>query len=238
MKVYLKGFNRPISIIGEPVFEDERFFVIQNDLFRRKILWDNILYFEEIIDATKAQVSSTEQNIIQDPKIQNLIKQAVELKSRKVSPDVKSSIKHDLNVSQIEPEELVHAGDNQETKEITVVFSGFKTDSITIAVPASIINGSYSPSLGKEIFSNPSIQGIMGDFVVVGKPTVKGNNVYFETKSAQDLKSKVDAIGSMMGTVAKASNTMNKYGQMPSMSLDNSFSMSASPFEKPVLFSA
>jgi hypothetical protein len=241
MKVYLKGFKRPIAVLGEPVFEDERFFIIQNDVFRRKILWENILFFEEMVTPKEPNLP-TDKISVDDPKLKSLVKQAIEAKAAKKAAQV-AAPNNNVNVSQVEPEDLEQpviqtTAPQQESVDITVVFSGFKNDQITMSVPASLLTGEYTGALGREIFGNASVQSIMGDFVVVGKPKLDGRNVYLDTKSAQELKGKVDAIGSMMGAVSKASESMGKFSKLPSMSLDNSFSMTASPFEKPVKFSA
>ena len=49
-KVFLKipGVPRPFSVLGNPLFEDERYLVILQDFRKKKILWENILFIEEI----------------------------------------------------------------------------------------------------------------------------------------------------------------------------------------------
>src|SRR3990172_2302779 len=56
LKIYLKGFDRPYAVFGRKLFEDERFFVVQSEGTERRILWENILYIESIIEREEQQV--------------------------------------------------------------------------------------------------------------------------------------------------------------------------------------
>lgn len=229
VKVYLIGFDRPISVIGSPIFEDERFFVIQNDVSKKKIPWTNILYIEEIYETS----DSIPAPIIPPGKrnkeelIQEMIAEASKRKKQSVgTPNVPVvDIPQDVMPQSID---LVN---------INIEFYGDKEETITLKVPADCLDGTYNPKLAKEIFNNPLINLKTGDLIISGVPEIDKNTVRFKTTSTKEIKEKFAVANTMVNSVFGAAQNSSQYGKMPSLKMDQQFAMYDSPFVKPVKFS-
>lgn len=256
LKVYLKGFDRPISVIGNLLFEDEKYLVLKHIDIKRKILWENVLYIEDVgffesdpVDKQSAPVPSTEQK---DRTLQDLISDAVKRKvdlqkqgvrepksGQPAGPGFQDNITNAIGmqaVTQREPEQQVHY-DKTDLTDINIFLTGHKQETLSVKVPKGVLTGGYNPALAQEIFGQDIVKSVMGDFVISGVPRVDGNNVYFETRSTADVKEKLNTAGSMLTTTLNAGQNMAQKPK-PSLALDENFSIPGSPFQKTAHFSA
>lgn len=220
LKVYLviEGTNRPYAVVGNFLFEDERYFVIDDSGLRKKIPWSRILYIED--------TSAIEGQLQLSPPAQDTDAPPADIKV------------------------------DTETTDINVFFTGHKerTFKIPNIQKSILVPDSWSPDLIKTIFANPQIKAFMGDFVVASIDA-KGENVYIKTaalneaqtkqqgfkpvptiqpsesKNIADLTKGAEAIGQIFKAVSSIEKKFNKPASQPEQ---NTFSMSASPFDTPI----
>lgn len=91
LKVYLSGFKRPISVIGEKLYEDEQNFVIHNEGIKRFLRQDRIVYVEDLGRGEVEDVSPAKQKKQSDDALTELLQQAIKRKAekRKMSGEAK-----------------------------------------------------------------------------------------------------------------------------------------------------
>jgi len=208
LKVFMKipGVPRPHAVVGTFLFEDERFLVLAQDVIRRKVLWEKVLYVEELPTAKD-----------------------LELDDRKGQENGPA----DVNAKGV-----LSTQTHRPTTSITVAFTGATNKLFTIdgVDAASIAESKWTPDLARTIFANAQIKPILGSFVVKDI-NVDGANVTIVT----DQIKKDDVIADMhakMDLVTKFADAATKVGAprkgRPTMKLPTDFSMSMSPFDKPV----
>lgn len=215
LKVFMKipGVPRPCAVVGRYLFEDERYLVIAQDILRRKILLENILYIEEIF-ADDASKSGGEDSF-------NTVKN-----TQLESADAGDSVTKEAT-SQV---------------TLTVAFTGALNRLFTIdGVSSSLISrAKWTPDLAKLIFTNPEIKTVLGSFVIKDI-VMDGQNITIVTDSEKkdaamaDIQSKVDLVN-QIATAATKFGAPRK--GRPSMRIPTDFSMSSSPFTKPVPFTS
>lgn len=236
LKVYLKGFDRPYAVFGHKLFEDERFFVMEIEGRKLRILWENILYiesFEPLDDLVEQPVS---QSKIPQPQLPLAPRPQVsqELLAKKLDEATAKFYRPNI-------EEAGQQGQPPTapaTIPITVNFTGHQSKTLTLNVPPETMSSSkFSAALSKEIFSAPEVQALTGSFVIQGQPVIKGNNVFISTVSPNDdpmkeAKSRLDATQTLLNKMAGAT----KAGQFkpPSLGFDVGLSMPGSPFTSPI----
>lgn len=78
-KVYLEisGVEMPYSVVGNYVYDDERFYVLDDGEIRRKIKWSKILYIEDVSRLRDRLVQTSEQGAA--PKAQEVKNEVVEI---------------------------------------------------------------------------------------------------------------------------------------------------------------
>lgn len=210
LKVFMKipGVPRPFAVVGQQLFEDERFLVIMHDVIRRKILWENILYVEEIPSVTDLPTKS----------------------------DVPVEI--DVPTTLTNRPAPIPAAPVEQLTNMTVAFTGATNKIFTIEnVKASLFDGSkWTPDLAQAIFTNPQIKPILGSFIIK-ECHVDGPNITVVTDSVRkddaisDVQSKMDLVQKFAQAAAKVGAP--RMGR-PSMRLPTDFSMSSSPFDNPI----
>ena len=215
LKVFMKipGVPHPYAVVGHRLFEDERYLVIVQDVIHRKILWENILYLEEIPAAVPGESRD--------------------------DTDAFQSVKPPPTTGQ--PRAPMPVGTSTSMAAlttITVAFTGALNRLFTIdGVDQSLISQSrWTPDLAKLIFTNPEIKTILGSFVIKDIH-MDGPNITIMTYSEKKESAMAD-IQAKVDLVSQITTAATKFGAprrgMPSMKLPTDFSMSSSPFERPV----
>lgn len=208
LKVYLKieGVRMPVSVLGTYVFEDERFLVIAQDVRRKKILWENILYIEEI---TADVVTDLPKNNLPN--------------KRPLPPPDSAQVPSS-------PTSL----DSDETSELTVSFTGelqrvFRIPNVSKKLASGNI---WTPELAKAVFTNPQIKTILGNFIVKECQVDKSNItvVTGPSKKIQEIKNKMDVLEKF----GKMSESLAPRFPKPSMKIPVDFSIKGSPFDEPI----
>jgi hypothetical protein len=213
LKVFLKipGVVRPYAVVGKLLFEDERYLVISQDVLKKKILWENILYIEEISSFEKLEDGPSHVSH---------------------EPDMVAAPEVDVPVG---PSKMV-----SEKISLTVAFTGALNRLFTIeGVDRSVIeSGKWTPDLAKIVFSNQEIKTVLGSFTLKDI-SIEGPNITITTHSDKaepsavmaEMQGKVD----LMNQLARAATKFGapKSGRV-SMRLPTDFSMSSSPFERTV----
>jgi hypothetical protein len=224
LKVFVKipGVPRPHAVVGNQLFEDERFLVIAQDVIKRKILWENILYIEELPSSTTDAVAGSDAQPEPPTPPPPTRTQAPAYKLKKSYPV-----------------EIVSDTDKpQEKIALTVAFTGSMNKLFTIdgVDPALVAGSKWTPDLAQTIFTNPQIKMILGSFIIK-ECHVDGPNITVVT----DVLKKDTAINEASAKVEllqKFSNAAAKFGSprpsRTSMKLPTDFSMSNSPFDAPI----
>lgn len=214
IKVYLKipGVARPHAVVGKFLFEDERYIVISTGVLKRKILWENLLYTEELADlSSEDSLETPEESDAAPAKLPS----GAKVSSSKQAEDKKV--------------------------DLIVAFTGAMNKIYRIeGVSASIVAESkWTPDISQAVFTNPQVKSILGGFIVK-ECHVDGPNITILTElekkpnQTDEVKSKLEAVQKF----AQAASQFNtpKTGR-PSMRLPIDFSMSSSPFERPISLS-
>jgi hypothetical protein len=217
LKVFLKipGVPRPHAVVGRLLFEDERYLVIVQDVIRRKILWENVLYVEEIPAVDTAPPPAPPSDGPDDDD------QFRPVQLHPISP----------SPNPIQPQMPAKTS-------ITVAFTGALNRLFTIdGVDRALIEQSrWTPDLAKLIFTNSEIKTVLGSFVVKDI-VLDGSNITITTDSEKkdaamaDIQAKVNLVNQIATAATKFGAP--RTGRL-SMRLPTDFSMSSSPFERPV----
>jgi hypothetical protein len=206
LKVFLKipGVSRPHAIVGNMLFEDERYLVITQDVIRRKILWDNILYIEEIIaidanDLNYGEKSSTNS-------IPMSVKTTAQASKQLCSITVAftGALNRLFTINEVDQELISHSKWTPELAKLVFTNPEIKT------------------ILGSFIVKDIAIDG--QNITIITESDKKVDNI-------ADMQSKIDMV-KQFSSVANKLNTP-RTGR-PSMRLPTDFSMSMSPFDSPV----
>lgn len=267
LKVFITGFDKPYSLSGVITKEDDKFLFITEGGVLRKIPHSRVLYFEETlskdVEATAPVKASTNYSDI-DATISQVVKDqnSEAMKNSKINEqEVRNNFKNSLkkaleermskrqneNVNrptQMEPEPEPPPFDLNDRVPAVVNFTGVKQASFEIEVPRGALTQSYTPALGREIFSYKETKDVLasGNVILDGIPTIDNNVITYKTKNVavKDLSvnDKIRMAGEMVAIGSKLSQIPNKishnkpdiFGQS---SAAQSFSMPTSPFEKP-----
>jgi hypothetical protein len=209
LKVFMKipGVPRPLAVVGKQLFEDERFLVISHDIIKRKILWENILYVEEIPPVPPSVDTPEDTHEV----------------------DVKTFIPKDSVVAPLQPETTTNL-------MVAFTGAMNKMFTIENVKQSLFADSKWTPDLAQAIFTNPQIKPILGSFIIK-ECHVDGPNITVVTDSTKkddaisDVQSKMDLVQKFAHAATKLGAP--RTGR-PSMRLPTDFSMSSSPFESPV----
>jgi len=258
-KICLKipGVAKPHSIIGNKLFEDERYYVIVDGSIHRKIPWENILYIEEVVGLDIPEYET--ETPMPPPAPPEKEKSAASLKTERPripfeelrQMAVEARTTEPMSSTQIETAQLnrlngastdvVPSIQGYELVSAQVFFEGHKTGAFKIdGVPANLLYGNWTPELSRHIFSNEQIRGFMGGFNVE-KMQLSNGNVYIKTRSINDniikpMEEKIQMVGQMHAKVAELKDAGQKRFHKPTLKLDNTFAMTSSPFDAPISF--
>lgn len=260
-KVCLKipGVSKPHSIMGEKLFEDERYLVIIDSNIRRKIPWENILYIEDIVGyqpsqeepqaplnqapvqgqppATVFSSNNTDESL-KAPRVayDELKRIAQERRGHEAQSAIQAETAqmNRVNGATVSEDPGVFS---DELVDAQVFFEGHKTGVFKVSLPVALLHGQWTPELSRHIFSNEQIRNFMGGFNVE-KMELANGNVYIRTRSVSDeaiksIETKMQMVGKIQASVA---NLNNPHFERPTMELDNTFAMLADPFDAPVSF--
>jgi hypothetical protein len=210
LKVFLKipGVSRPHAVVGKLLFEDERYLVISQDIIRRKILWENILYVEEI---TIGEVENTPGP--SEPRLD-----APEPARVSTFDEVPVGLT-DLTVA--------FTGAFNKLYRIEGVSESLLSGSRWTPDLSKVVftNAQIKPILGT--FSIKECH-VSGSNVTIVTEELKKSKVHEQLTSKIDMVQKLTQVATKFGSPSRR----------PSMKLPTDFSMSGSPFEMPVPMSA
>lgn len=240
IKVYIKGYQKPYAITGDSLSETEETYEISSGSTVKVVSKSEVSYYE-VVDSYKPlikhgtklesplpapQATSSAPPVITGP-LQETTSEALKKAIQNRKKDMIGGISR---VSQVEPEEETF--DDQEAMPIKVEFSGSKKGSFSIAVPKVLMNGKYTPSLGREIFKHSEIAKFLSDGSVLdGVPIIKNDVVFYTCKDSKNNTAspveKMKGVGEILNATSGLLNQDKKVSTP-----QTSFSMSASPFLK------
>lgn len=246
LKVFIIGYEEPHAVVGNFVWEDEKYLHLDDGGKKIKIPTKRIAYIEDWTELSEekpvAPVAPPRQSFKpktpEQPRTFEPDDQAVLGKSlRQMVADKFGDRTNDImRVSQVEPEDLESTSSQvlapERTEELLLVFSGAKEGKYPLRVDANVFEGAYTPMLGRIIFTNPAIQAFMSSEIMLeGLPTISGKTIEFKVKSSKtigDVLAKADVLGKMLSL--GVDGALNKPERKSVF--DQGFSMHKSPFEQ------
>lgn len=259
LKVFILGFEDPHSVVGNFLFEDEKYLYLDDAGKKIKIPHKRIAYIEDWteIGAGNNKEESTPFLISKAPRAQEpaqseaLTPQQIKTALSEVGPQDATKLgaqlqsmlaqrladqqKEAMRASQIEPEdaqEPVAVPLSGQQTELLLLFTGAKEGQYPLKVPVEMFNGQYTPALGREIFKIPDIQAFMSsDIMLDGLPIIKGTTINFKVKPAKTMGD-ILAKTDVLGKMLSVGNSPLLNKQARKSPFESGFSMPASPFEK------
>lgn len=176
MKVYIKGFKKPLAVTGALLRKDDDNLVLIEDGVRKTIPRNKIAWVEEAEQA--------------EPKAAGPIKNVTR-------EDIREVIRSQIKKPEPVPVSLT---------DLNIFISGAEDASLSIRVPEDVLTGDhYTPALSKEISKNSEVRAIMDRGIIFdGVPTISGHNLYIKTRKLKETVSGAGASLQNIGLLAKA----------------------------------
>lgn len=238
LKVFIKipGVNIPHTVMGKKLYEDEKYLVLVNNGLKTKVLWENILYHQEVVDVEEVGDNNTPSGgkVETAGDLKSLIEKVVREKQQR---NIQNDVKQQKITNGATPQDLPTplAGP---VVDAAVIFNGYKEQVFKVSgIPAVLLQGTdMSPELSRYIVNDPQIKVFMGDFIFK-KMSLKDGNIYIETAKLEskqnDFSQKID----MMKKVSEVAQKTGYPGLAPTLKVDDSFALLDSPFDKPITLS-
>lgn len=237
IKVYIKGFKRPIAVIGEFLFEDERHMVLNDKGIKVKIPHEHIVYTEWLAEAIDDFLTkdTTQPNEIVEPAHDTAPARQLPvspLDRTQVSETIKKSLLPMDPVaisSQTEPEDLIDnsiadaVAATQPMTDIRVEFvSATDTQTAIVSMPFEIAGViGVSPSITKKIFESPDVRAIVNGRFLAGPPLRIQNKITYQIR--EDA-----AKSSGYGSLSEVARSLTGMGRPNTISMNMS-----NPFKEP-----
>jgi hypothetical protein len=230
LKVYLSGFPKPVSVVGNFSYEDERYMVLDDNSIKRKIPLDRIVFIEDLSVVVPTQ--QPVQGLFASKQIGSNPTMAEPMSSEKLQTVLKDGLlKHGANISDLAPRIDQHT-------DVTIIVSGAADESFSIKMTTAAISaGQFTPMVAKELALDNNFKRIMSNGIIFkGLPKVVGNTIHVETTR---LEEKVEKLTEGLNDLAKLSS-VSKF-KKPEKVYRNDFSLFGaqaefgdSPFESAI----
>lgn len=262
LKVFILGYEEPHSVVGNFLFEDERFLYLDDAGKKIKIPHKRVAYIEDwaayspesvqmpqptespfVVSKTSKSQEMSSNKPMTSQQINDTLVSMPPQDATKIGDQLKSMLaqrlaeqqRDALRSSQVEPEDIeqdIPLNLSGQQTELQLIFTGAKSGQFPLFVPSELFTGQYTPAIGRKIFTLPEVQVFMSSDIILDGLPIVRGTSILFKTKPAKTLGEITSKMDVLGKMLSVGNSNILNKNTRTSPFESGFSMPGSPFDK------